>query len=99
MAALGHAYAVTGNRAEAEKILQEWQRQSETSYASPYMTATVYAGLGEKNKAFEYLEKAYQEKSSDLPYFLKADLRIDNLRSDPRFQDLMRRMNFPTFPS
>ena len=95
MAALGHAYAVTGNRAEAEKILQEWQRQSETSYASPYMIATVYAGLGEKNKAFEYLEKAYQERSSDLPYFLKADLRMDSLRSDPRFQDLMRRMNFP----
>jgi tetratricopeptide (TPR) repeat protein len=95
MAALGHAYAVTGNRAEAEKILQEWQRQSETSYASPYMIATVYAGLGEKNKAFEYLEKAYQERSSDLPYFLKADLRMDGLRSDPRFQDLMRRMNFP----
>jgi hypothetical protein len=63
------------------------------------MIATVYAGLGEKNKAFEYLEKAYQERSSDLPYFLKADLRIDSLRSDPRFQDLMRRMNFPTSPS
>jgi tetratricopeptide (TPR) repeat protein len=95
MAALGHAYAVTGNRAEAEKILQAWQRQSETIYASPYMIATVYAGLGEKNKAFEHLEQAYQERSSDLPYFLRADLRIDNLRSDPRFQDLMRRMNFP----
>jgi hypothetical protein len=51
--------------------------------------------LGEKDKAFEYLEKAYEERSSDLPYFLKADLRVDNLRSDSRFQDLMRRMNFP----
>jgi len=70
-------------------------RISETSYASPYMIATVYAGLGEKNKAFEYLDKAYQERSCDLPYFLKADLRIDSLRSDPRFQDLMHRMNFP----
>ena len=59
------------------------------------MIATVYASLGDKDKAFEYLEKAYQERSSDLPYFLKADLRIDNLRSDPRFQELMRRMNFP----
>jgi len=63
------------------------------------MIATVYAGLGDKDKAFEYLEKAYQERSSDLPYFLKADLRMDSLRSDPRFQDLMRRMNFPTSPS
>jgi tetratricopeptide (TPR) repeat protein len=94
-AALGHAYASTGKRAEAEKILHEWLRQLETSYVSPYMIATVYAGLGEKDKAFEYLEKAYQEKSSDLPYFLRADLRVDSLRSDPRFQDLMRRMNFP----
>jgi tetratricopeptide (TPR) repeat protein len=94
-AALAHAYATTGRRAEALRILREWQRQSQTSYVSPYMIATVYASLGEKNKAFEYLEKAYEEKSSDLPYFLKADLRVDNLRSDPRFQDLMRRMNFP----
>jgi TolB-like protein/DNA-binding winged helix-turn-helix (wHTH) protein len=85
-AALAHAYAATGRKAEAQKILHEWLRQSENSYVSPYMIATVYAGLGEKDKAFEYLEKAYQERSSDLPYFLKADLRVDSLRSDPRFQ-------------
>lgn len=95
IAALAHAYAATGRKAEAQKILHEFLRQSETSYVSPYMIATVYAGLGDKDKAFEYLEKAYQERSSDLPYFLKADLRVDSLRSDPRFQDLMRRMNFP----
>lgn len=95
IAALAHAYASSGRRADAQKILREWQRQSETSYVSPYMIATVYASLVEKNKAFEYLEKAYREKSSDLPYFLKADLRVDSLRSDPRFQNLLRRMNFP----
>jgi eukaryotic-like serine/threonine-protein kinase len=94
-AALAHAYAATGRRAEAQKILREWQRQSEISYVSPYMIATVYASLGEKDKSFKFLEKAYQERSSDLPYFLKADLRMDSLRSDPRFQDLLRRMNFP----
>jgi hypothetical protein len=92
---LAHAYAATGRRAEAQKILHEWQRQSETSYVSPYMIATVYASLGEKDNAFEFLEKAHQERSSDLPYFLKADLRMDSLRSDSRFQDLFRRMNFP----
>jgi hypothetical protein len=59
------------------------------------MIAVVYAGLGNKEKAFEYLEKAYQERSPDLPYFLRADLRMDTLRSDPRFPDLLRRMNFP----
>jgi tetratricopeptide (TPR) repeat protein len=94
-AALAHAYAATGRKADAQKILREWLRQSETSYVSPYMIATVYAGLAGKDKAFEYLEKAYKERSPDLPYFLRADLRIDSLRSDPRFQDLMRRMNFP----
>jgi tetratricopeptide (TPR) repeat protein len=95
VASLAHAFATTGRRAEAQKILRQFQSRSETSYVSPYMIATVYAGLGEKDKAFEYLEKAYQERSSDLPYFLRADLRVDSLRSDPRFQDLLRRMNFP----
>jgi TolB-like protein/DNA-binding winged helix-turn-helix (wHTH) protein/Tfp pilus assembly protein PilF len=94
-ASLAHAYAATGRTAEAKKRLREWQRESEISYVSPYMIATVYAGLGDKDKAFEFLEKAYQERSSDLPYFLRADLRMDSLRSDPRFQDLMHRMNFP----
>ena len=95
IAALAHAYAASGRKVEAQKILQEFLRQSETSYVSPYMIATVYASLGDRDKAFEYLEKAYQGRSSDLPYFLKADLRVDSLRSDQRFQDLMRRMNFP----
>jgi TolB-like protein/DNA-binding winged helix-turn-helix (wHTH) protein/Tfp pilus assembly protein PilF len=95
IAALAHAYAATGRKADAQKILHEWLRQSETSYVSPYMIATVYSALGEKDKAFMYLEKAYQEKCPDLPYFLRADLRIDSLRSDPRFLDLLRRMNFP----
>jgi tetratricopeptide (TPR) repeat protein len=65
-AALAHAYATTGRTVEALKILHAWQRQSETSYVSPYMIATVYAGLGDKDKAFEFLEKAYQE---NLPTF------------------------------
>ena len=95
VAALAHAYAATGRKAEAQKILREWLRQSESTYVSPYMIATVYAGLGGKDKAFEYLEKAYQERCPDLTYFLRADLRVDSLRSDPRFQNLMRRMNFP----
>jgi hypothetical protein len=59
------------------------------------MIATIYAGLGDKNRAFEFLEKAYQERSPDVPYFIKADLRIDSLRTDPRFQDLLRRMGLP----
>jgi len=94
-AQLAHAYTAIGKKTEAEKILREWLRQPKTSYVSPYMIATVYSGLGRKDKAFEYLEKAYQERSPDLTYFLRADLRLDSLRRDPRFRDLMRRMSFP----
>ena len=53
------------------------------------------AGLGEKDKAFEFLEKAYGEKSPEISWHLKADLRIDNLRSDPRFQALLQRVGLP----
>jgi hypothetical protein len=56
------------------------------------MITVMYAGLGDKNKAFEFLEQAYREKSLDISWFLKSDLRIDNLRSDPRFENLLRRV-------
>lgn len=94
-AGLGHAYAIVGRTGEAEEMLHELQEQSKTSYVSPYMIATIYAGLGNKDKAFEFLEKAYQDRSWDLPYFLKADLRIDTLRSDRRFHELERRVGLP----
>jgi serine/threonine protein kinase/Tfp pilus assembly protein PilF len=94
-AGLAHAHAAIGNKAEAETILRELLQRSRTSYVSPYMIATIYAGFGDKNKAFDFLEKAYQERSPDIPYFIKADLRIDNLRTDPRFQDLLGRVGLP----
>ena len=92
VAGLAHGYIAMGKRAEAEKILHDLLEQSQKSYVSPYMIATIYAGLGDKGKAFSFLEKAYQERSPDVPYFLKADLRLDPLRSDPRFQDLLHRV-------
>jgi serine/threonine protein kinase/Tfp pilus assembly protein PilF len=95
IAGLAHAYASVGQRANVEKILRDLLQRSKTKYVSPYMIATIYAGLGDKNKAFEFFEKAYQERSPDIPWFLKADLRIDNLRSDPRFQDLLHRVGLP----
>jgi tetratricopeptide (TPR) repeat protein len=91
-AALAHAYAVIGRRTEAGQILRELQRKPKTNYVPAYMIATIYAGLNDKGRAFDFLEKAYQERSWDLPYFLNADLRIDTLRSDPRFADLRRRV-------
>jgi len=92
VAALAFAYTVVGRRADARKILGELQRQSSTSYVSPYMIAIILAGLGDRDKAFGYLEKSYQEKSTDLAYFIKADFRLDSLRSDPRFANLLGRM-------
>ncbi len=94
-AALAHTYAVIGRRAEAERILRDLERKSRSVYVSPYFIATIYAGLGEKNKAFEFLERAYLEKNLDISFSLKADLRIDNLRADPRFEALLRRVGFP----
>jgi TolB-like protein/DNA-binding winged helix-turn-helix (wHTH) protein len=94
-AALAHAYAVIGKKSEARKILRDLQQKSKTAYVSPYFLATIYAGLGEKDKAFEFLEKAYREKSLEISWHLKADLRVDSLRSDPRFQKLLQRIGFP----
>ena len=94
-ASLVHAFAAIGNRADAEKILRDLERESKDSYVSPYILATIYASLGEKDKAFQYLEKAHDERSLDMSWNLKADLRIDNLRTDPRFRDLARRVQLP----
>ena len=92
---LAHAYAAIGRRAEAEKILNDLMRRSKNIYVSPYIIATIHAGLGDKNKAFEFLEKAYQQRSLELSWHLKADPRIDNLRSDPRFHNLLQRVGLP----
>jgi TolB-like protein/DNA-binding winged helix-turn-helix (wHTH) protein/Flp pilus assembly protein TadD len=91
-ASLAHVYAVTGRRAAAKNILRDLEQKSKSSYISPYIIATIYAGLGDKDRAFALLEKAYQERSWDMAWHIKADLRIDNLRPDPRFQNLLRRV-------
>jgi TolB-like protein/DNA-binding winged helix-turn-helix (wHTH) protein/Flp pilus assembly protein TadD len=92
VASLGHAYAVAGHRYEAVKILRDLEQKSREGKASPYLPATIYAGLGEKDKSLALIEKAYREKSLDVAWILKPDLRTDNLRSDPRFQDLLHRV-------
>ena len=94
-AALAFAYTTVGRRADAQKILTELQQQSSTAYVSPYMIATIFAGLGDKTRAFGYLQKSYDEKSPDLAYFIKADFRLDSLRSDPRFAELVHRLALP----
>ncbi len=94
MAGLGHVYAVSGRKTEARKILAELQRLSEHSYVQATDVALVYAGLGDKDKAFAWLDKAYEEHSFALSN-LKVEPRFDLLRSDPRFADLLRRIGLP----
>jgi TolB-like protein/DNA-binding winged helix-turn-helix (wHTH) protein/Flp pilus assembly protein TadD len=93
VASLAHAYAVIGNRKEAENILRNIEEQMKSGKASPYLAATIYAGLGQKEKAIDLIEKAYREKSLDVAWALKFDLRTDNLRTDPRFQNLLQRVS------
>jgi len=94
MAGLAHVYAVSGRKTEARKILGELQRLSEHSYVPATDVALVYAGLGDKDKAFAWLDKAYEEHSFSLSN-LKVEPRFDPLRSDPRFADLLRRIGLP----
>ena len=89
---LGHAYAVAGKTAEARQILDDLHRLAENQYILPYGFAFVHVGLGENDAALEWLEKAFQDRNSWMP-FLQVEPRLDPLRSDPRFQDLLRRMN------
>ena len=94
LGSLGHAYAMAGRRSEALKTLDELRELSKRGIASPHSMAIVYAGLGQKDQAFEWLEKAFEEHERIL-VFIKRPSAWDSLRSEPRFQDLLRRMNFP----
>jgi serine/threonine protein kinase/TolB-like protein/Flp pilus assembly protein TadD len=89
---LAYAYAVSGKRDEALKILDEQQRLAKQRYISPYNFAIIYTGLGDKDRAFEYLSRAYEEGVYVMNQFPVRPL-FDSLRSDPRFTDLLRRMN------
>ncbi len=91
--ALGYAYATTGRRAEAEKILRGLKERSKRHHVSLFEMAQVYIGLGEKDLAFEWLERAYEERSERMTW-LKVDPWLDSIRSDPRFTDLLRRVGF-----
>ena len=91
---LGYAYAKAGERDEALKALNKLKRLSKRKFVGADVLAAVYAGLGDKDQAFRSLAKAIEERDSALAY-AKIEPMYDPLRSDPRFQDLLRRMNFP----
>jgi serine/threonine-protein kinase len=88
-----YALARWGKLAEARAILDELLKLSSERYVPPYNFAIVYNGLGESEKALDYLEKAFAEKNV-LMVFLKVEPKWNNLRNEQRFQDLMRRLNF-----
>jgi len=90
---LGFLYAKMGRRDDARRVADNLIRISTQEYISPYWVAIVYAGLGDKDQALAWLEKAYQDRSTMMGQ-LKVEAFFDSLRSDPRFQDLLRRMNF-----
>jgi len=94
LAALGHAYAMAGQQAEARKILKELTAVSQREYVPLYEIAVLYMGLGEKEQALAKLQAAWQEHSGRL-YYLMVDPRLDPLRSDPRFKDFLRRIGLP----
>jgi TolB-like protein/Tfp pilus assembly protein PilF len=91
LAAMGHAYGVAGSRAEALSVLEQLKERSKKDPVSPFFFALVYTGLGEKEMALQWLEKAYEQRSGSIRY-LKVEPRLDSIRSDPRFADLMRRV-------
>ncbi len=94
LAGLAHAYALAGRRSDAEQVLQGLLERARQSYVSPFDIALIYAALGEKDTAFAWMAKAVAERSTWLVYS-KWEPRLDPLRSDPRFQDLLRRIGLP----
>jgi len=97
-AGLGRAYALAGETGEARKILAQLNTLSSASYVPPYVLAMVHAALGEKDQAFTWLDKGYQQRD---PYLvrLRVDEAMDPLRSDPRFPALLGRVGLSQQPS
>ena len=87
-----YAHAKAGRRAEAEQTIAAMRETAKTRYVRPYYVACVYAALGDKDKAFAELERSFAEKDCYLPR-ANVDPAMDPLRDDPRFKDLLKRMN------
>ena len=92
---LAYAYAVAGQRDQAQKLLNDLKELSKQQYVSPFDFALIHMGLGDKDQAFEWLNKTFDENPYRLS-MLKVSPRFDSLRSDPRFDDLLRRMKLAT---
>ncbi len=89
---IAHVLAVSGKKTEALTALAKLQELAQRQYVPPYDIALIYLGLGDKEKAFEWLEKAYSDHSTEMIYF-KVDPMFAPLGSDPRYESLLRRMH------
>ncbi len=90
----GCGYAKSGRRQEAEEVIKRFKEIAKTQYVLAYFVANIYAALGDKEKAFAELEKAYEQRDFSL-HRLKVDPLMDPLRSDPRFKEMLKRLNLP----
>jgi tetratricopeptide (TPR) repeat protein len=95
LAVLGHAQAAAGNGSEADEILKTLQDRSRETYVPSYWIAFIYVGRAEKDKALEWLEKAFEERSAWLAW-VNVEPRFDPLREERRFNDLLNRIGFPS---
>jgi hypothetical protein len=91
---LARAYGMMGKRKEARKILDDLTKASKQNYFPAYLFATIHVALGENEQGLAWLEVAYTHRDPYLVH-LKKDAAFDPVRSDPRFQDLLRRVGFP----
>jgi TolB-like protein/DNA-binding winged helix-turn-helix (wHTH) protein/tetratricopeptide (TPR) repeat protein len=97
LAALAEAYALSGHRQDAERVLSTIEETAKSKYVSPFSLATVYAGLGDKRRALDFLEKAVTEHSSDLMYLGHSPCPcFKGLRDDPRFLKIIKEVGFPS---
>jgi tetratricopeptide (TPR) repeat protein len=95
IAALAHAYAVSGNTSEALAIANRLKALSTSKFVSSFEFALIYSGLRNRDEAFKWLERSREERSLLDDHDITTDPRLDELRSDPRFTDLLRRMGLP----
>lgn len=91
LAALARANALSGHIPEAQARLKQLQEQARRQYVSPFYVAQVYAALGNSDKAVDYLEKAFDDRSNSM-IFLRVDPEFDSVRSNPRFQMILQRL-------
>jgi len=91
---MGYVYAAAGKREEAQAMLLKLKELAKTKYVDAYVVAIVYSGLGDRDEALRWLNRGIHERSAGLA-FTAADPFYENVRGDPRYQAVIRRLGFP----